>query len=368
MLIPRVLFLVGACLLVGGIAFWTLARKTQVSTSYTPEQQKTIDQSVDFIVSEFERWRTYAPQVREGQVIPILPFSVFPNHKQPDWNKPMLLTFGSEYASIVKELYKEKANQKLQFVHVIYRQDWEEPSGDLNAEKLSEFDKNITLLDAYNKNSETNTALKSLGIVTGGYAFILNEKHNIIYSSNNFGLNFTELVSKVNDFSQKKLVSNSSIILDVNKSLPFPNLLPNSIKNAIKKEISKPWSLIILKSSSECKSCGISFDAANKPILQELKKFGFGIVIIDVNQSKYSIEFSEVGILKIQDSLIPPNRPSLFIKEWNIRGYPEMRLLRDGKNMGSIPYRSWNFTNGSKSENLQVLAVKKIYEQYRSKR
>ncbi|UBV44643.1 hypothetical protein LAJ19_15870 (plasmid) [Deinococcus taeanensis] len=343
--------------------FFVQANKKE-GLRFSNEQAGLIENDVNVLMKSFEEFRGFAEQATTGDRIDPLKFTPFPCRNSPNWSKPMLLTFGSEYSPNVKLLHKDlsssEATRDLQFVHIVYPRSWVTSGDPINQEGITSFQSEVSVLNATD-DKKAKTFLMRLGIHDGGYVFILDESGIVRYSANDIGLDWKHVSDAV-----KKYISGTKIEVSDNKirkigyQLPLESL-STDIQEALKKRFSSEYNVLVVKSTRECSICGSNMDASIDPILLDLQRRNINVSVVDVNTSSSSIKYDS-GILRISDAIENDKPRSAIFDAWNVRGYPSIFIVKDGKYEGEVLYRSWTFTDGKKAEHIQALAASRLVQ------
>ncbi|MFC6661202.1 hypothetical protein [Deinococcus multiflagellatus] len=195
---PRLLLpLVAGALLVGAATGAYLLTRPPAQRG---DDSKSIAIATSQLAADFEQSRQTVPR-HEGQQLARLNFPVSPGFKAPDWTRPMLLTFGTEFAPQVKALHGVLKG-RIQLVHVVYHpvNEFNTPAAD---RQLQEFDRSVALLDTTQPDTpDPQPLLDQAGIHRAGYAFLLDDQQKILYSSNTIGLGTEDVVRAVNAYVQ----------------------------------------------------------------------------------------------------------------------------------------------------------------------
>ncbi|MFN8510637.1 MAG: hypothetical protein U0Z75_08830 [Deinococcaceae bacterium] len=326
-----------------GAGVYYFTSNVKASTTVHPDDQWMVDQSVNHTVYRAKASLNY-PVFANGRVFPKLTWPVLKGPKNIDWNKPTLVTFGSEFASAIIRLNKTFQDTPLQFVHVIYNGDVGS-IGEINKKEFQNFNDQITVMDAktgpYDKYSKT---MRQLGLFKSGYAFLLDKHRKVIFQDNTIGLGTDNLKAALEQFvAGKPITAESQVALTPNQTLPT-DFLPNDIQKAVKAELSKKTTLVFFK-STDCTIC-TPWSESLDSYFEKWKSKGYGIVLITGNQSDYGMKTNR-NIIEISDkSTSTPDRSEIFTA-WNVRGFPAAYLLEKGKYRGWVSFRFIKTDNGN---------------------
>ncbi|MFB9992096.1 hypothetical protein ACFFLM_09005 [Deinococcus oregonensis] len=288
----------------GAVGWWFFQPKAPEGV--VPDDQQSVDRIVNRLVADFDRSRTFK-LLKSGQYFPPLNLKVLSGSQKPDWSKPMLITFGTEYAPTLKEFYKTMTHNKIQRIHVIYNQEPITsdgvPSADINAKAVAEFPSDVILLDASSPQLKEplkiRAELEKLGIQNAGYAFLRDAKGNILYVNNTIGLDATALTTPLQKFISKS--PNLNKVLEspnIGESLPL-NVLPASISKRTMSELNKTRTVVFF-SSNDCDVC----EPWSKLSVDYVKKWhsqGYGVLFVKNGSADWSLSPQTDGSLTLTD-------------------------------------------------------------------
>lgn len=317
-----------------GAGVYYFASNVKASTTVHPDDQWMVNQSVQNTVKQAKKSLNY-PVFANGRVFPKLNWPVLKGPKNIDWDKPMLITFGSEFAPTVKDFDSKIRDLPVQHLHVIYNQD-ADPSGQILDKELQSFGDRITVMDAksglYNRYAKT---MRQLGLFGSSYAFLLDKHRTVIFQDTAIGLGTDNLKAALEQFvAGKPITAESQVALTPNQTLRT-DFLPDNIQKAVEAEFSKQTTLVLFK-STDCTIC-TPWSESLDSYFAKWKAKGYGIVLITGNQSDYGMKTNR-GILEITDKSTSTRNRSEVFKAWNVRGFPEAYVLENGMYTLSVPF------------------------------
>lgn len=366
--IPR-LRILGACVLLGLIPAGVWAAQGGIgftdNSGMSSKDKTSVNASTDNIYRNYLASQNHkVPPI--GSTFPAISFpsvsgfAPLPNMRQ----STVLVTLGGEYAVNIKALYRRLSGKGLRFVHIVYPNTLDNFTATRHAvdmPALYEFDPSVSVVDLKsNATAKSQAFLKSLGAQESGYAFLV-KNGTVVYRNNAVGLNPEQVERDI----LSALKSNrpvASDLLNPRESVRLDalvGLLPKEKLEQLKAFVYSGRVGMVFMDAS-CSMCNPSADYVTqfKSKWESQKKKVVYVYSGETENKMLVRPFSiELSLKKAEGQRLG----SVLSNRLNVRGFPEILVIKEGKLEGRIPFLEIVTPDGKTYQHMYFSVLDKIF-------